>query len=104
MSQKMDISPVAIVVTLEFGTGFSHTHRLKQQTHVKTFFVSQVIVSNCITLNGHEYSSVRVYAASPVVPRSARQNSHLAHQFRTSVYNLGHQKSRETLSIVRSRP
>ena len=46
MSQKMDISPLAIVVALEFGTGFSHTHRLKQQTHVKTFFVSQVIVSN----------------------------------------------------------
>jgi hypothetical protein len=84
MSQKIDIRAVAIVVAREFSDGFNQTQRLKQQTHVSTFFVSQVIVSNCITRKGHEYSSVRVHAANPVVPRSARQNSHLLHQRRTS--------------------
>ena len=100
----MDIEARAIVVAREFGIGFSHTQRLKQQTQVNTFFVSHVIVSNCITLNGQEYYSVRVHAASPVTPRSARQNSHLLHHRLTSPYIRGHQKSRDTLSIVRSRP
>jgi hypothetical protein len=84
MSQKIDINAFAMVVAREFGNGFSQTHRLKQQTHVNTFFVSHVMVSNCITRNGQEYSSVRVHAATPDVPRSARQNSHLLHHRRTS--------------------
>jgi hypothetical protein len=50
----MDIRARAIVVAREFGIGFSHTQRLKQQTQVNTFFVSHVMVSNCITLNGQE--------------------------------------------------
>jgi hypothetical protein len=40
MSQNMDIRAFAIVVAREFGNGFNHTQRLKQQTHVNTFFVS----------------------------------------------------------------
>jgi hypothetical protein len=80
-----------MVVAFEFGTGFSQTQQLKQQTHVNTFFVSQVIVSNCITRKGHEYISVRVCAASPLAPRSARQNSHSLHHRRTSPYIPGHQ-------------
>ena len=64
--------------------GFNQTHLLKQHTHVKTFLVSHVIVSNCITRTGHENSSILVQAATPVVPRSALQNSHLLHQLFTS--------------------
>ena len=104
MSQKIDIKALAIVVAREFGTGFSQTQRLKQQTQVSTFFVSHVIVSNCITRKGQEYNSVRVHAANPIAPRSARQNSHLLHHRLTSPHMRGHQKSLDTLSIVRSRP
>ena len=104
MSHKIDIKPFAIVLALEFGTGFSQTQRLKQQTQVNTFLMSHVIVSNCITRKGHEYNSVRVHAAKPVAPRSARQNSHLLHHRLTLPYIRGHQKSLDTLSIVRSRP